>query len=272
MNEIFLNNVFRLTDDEIKNSKISLNIREVKTGPLCIDSWLKDKYAGHGFCAYLGKKNNFRLDQYCFAFYKLGWSGDQYLFVGAGKITEIPPIDRQGPCKYKTIKNLEIFVGRLVINVHKGNKMGRYVFPLKNWIENCEVVEILSKDFELEKFPGFKNLRLDYNNLYKSIYLNHSWKELLQSQKAVYAIVDKAPEDEYSGLGRIYVGSATGSRGMLFDRWKNYVDTLTGGNKEFEKLKKLKGEEYIKKYFQWSLLEHFDEDERDAVILEREKY
>ena len=35
---------------------------------------------------------------------------------------------------------------------------------------------------------------------------------------------------------------------------------------------KIKGEDYIKKYFQWSILENFDERTDDSIILEREKY
>ena len=70
----------------------------------------------------------------------------------------------------------------------------------------------------------------------------------------------------------IYVGKASSDRGMLYDRWKNYADNLTGKIKELELVKKQKGEEYIKKYFQWSLLENFDESTDDSIILEREKY
>lgn len=47
---------------------------------------------------------------------------------------------------------------------------------------------------------------------------------------------------------------------------------IGGKNKELELVKKQKGEEYIKKYFQWSLLENFDESTDDSIILEREKY
>lgn len=93
-----------------------------------------------------------------------------------------------------------------------------------------------------------------------------------QKTKRVYIIVDKSPQNEYSGLGRIYVCSATSQKGMLYDRWKNYVDNLNVHNKELEKVKKQKGEKYIKKYFQWSLVEHFDETVDDSTILNREKY
>lgn len=167
---------------------------------------------------------------------------------------------------------MQKYVGRLIIDVYKGNTQGRYNFNLKKFINDIRVVEILPELYGGEDFPGFKNLRLSYEQLYRGIYINRAWKSVLQTQKAVYVIIDKAPDDEYSGLGRIYVGKASSEKGLLYDRWKNYADNLTGGNKELEKIKKIKGEDYIKKYFQWSILENFDERTDDSIILEREKY
>ena len=59
---------------------------------------------------------------------------------------------------------------------------------------------------------------------------------------------------------------------MMYDRWKNYADTLTGGNKGLKEVRGINGDNYIRKYFQWSRLEHFDESVDDKTILDREKY
>lgn len=272
MENIYLNDILNFTDEEIDNCKISLNISQGKNGKLCLDSWLENGNNYDGFYSYSGLQANFKIGNLCLAFYKLGWSGNQYLFVGAGKITSMPTKEEKGVAQYEPIESLQKYVGRLIIDVYKGNTQGRYNFRLRKFINDCKVVEILPELYGGEYFPGFKNLRLSYEQLHRGIYINRAWKASLQTQKGIYVIVDKAPDSEYSGLGRIYVGKASSDRGMLYDRWKNYADNLTGKNKELELVKKQKGEEYIKKYFQWSLLENFDESTDDSIILEREKY
>lgn len=272
-NCIYLNDIFNLTDKEIDNCKISLSISEGKNGQLCIDSWLRDETnLSSGFWPYYGIQTNFKVGQYCLCFYRMGYYGDYYLFVGSGKITEIPKKEDNLPAKYTPIERLQKYVGRLVIKVSKGNTMGRYNFNLRKYLNECEVAEIKVNKYSGNKFPGYKNMILSYEELEKAIYLYRGWEGCLNNKKGIYAIVDKAPENEYSGLGRIYIGKASGENGMLYQRWKNYADNLTGGNKELERVKKLKGEDYIKKYFQWSLLEDFDESYSDDKILERENH
>lgn len=272
MVDIYLNDILNLTDAEIDNCKISLNISQGKHGRLCLDSWLEDGNTYDGFYSYYGPQANFKVGNLCLAFYKLGWSGNQYLFVGAGKITSMPTKEERGAAQYEPIERLQKYVVRLIIDVYKDNTQGRYNFKLRKFINDCKVVEILLESYGGEDFPGFKNLRLSYEQLHRGIYINRSWKAVLKTQKGIYVIVDKAPDSEYSGLGRIYAGKASSENGMLYDRWKSYADNLTGGNKELELVKKQKGEEYIKKYFQWSLLENFDESTDDSVVLKREKY
>ena len=272
MEEILLNDIFHLTDEEIRSCKISLNISSGKNAPLCLDRWLKDGSTSDGFWAYYGNQCNFRVGYFNLAFYKLGWSGNQYLFVGAGRITKIPPKADLLPAEYEEIPELQKYAGRLIVDVYKGNTQGRYNFNLATYLNKCKVVSVLPEKYGLEDFPGYKNLSVDYAKLHRAIYLSESWKTALKLQKGIYVIVDNAPESDYSGFGRLYIGSATSSKGMLFDRWKNYADTLTGGNKELKNVLKLKGDSYIKEHFRWTLIEHFDEDVDDKVILEREKY
>lgn len=272
MGEIYLNDIINFSENEINNSKISLNISEGKNGRLCLDSWLETKSTRPGFWCYYGKQKNFKIGQYCLAFYKIDWGGNKYLLVGAGKITNIPAKEEWKPASYEPIERLQKFVGRLIIDVYKGNTQGRYNFNLKKYIYQAKVVEILPSEFEIRKFPGFNNLRLNYTELYKAIYVYRTWEEVLKTRKAIYIIVDKSKDEDYSGLGRIYVGKASSENGMLYARWKNYVDSLTGGNKELEKVKRIKGEEYIKNNFQWSVIESFDESYDDNIISEREKY
>ncbi len=272
MEDIFLNDILHFSKEEINNCKISLNISEGKNGRLCLDTWLENGSTSAGFCCYYGKQSNFKVGKMCLAFYKIGRSGNKYLLVGAGTITKLPTLEERGPAIYEPIERLQKYVGRVIIDVYKGNTQGRYNFNLKKYIDQCKVAEILPDQYGDDDFPGFKNLVLSYEQLVKGIYINRTWQGILKTQKGIYAIVDKAPDSEYSGLGRIYVGKASSEKGMLYQRWKNYADNLTGGNKELEKIKKLKGEDYIKQYFQWSLLENFDESVDDEIILQREKH
>lgn len=87
----------------------------------------------------------------------------------------------------------------------------------------------------------------------------------LQNQKAVYLITDKK-------TGKLYVGSATSKDKMLLSRWQSYVNNGHGGNKELKDLVNKKGIDYIKEYFQYSLLENFNGKVDDDYILSREKW
>ena len=66
-----------------------------------------------------------------------------------------------------------------------------------------------------------------------------TWIGALKNVKAIYAITDISN-------GKLYIGSACGNGG-LFGRWSDYINNLTGGNQEFEDIKKINGEDYIKK-------------------------
>ena len=57
---------------------------------------------------------------------------------------------------------------------------------------------------------------------------------------------------------------------MLLQRWSNYVENGHGGNIELKKLVEEKGFDYVKKYFQYSILENYNAKIDDHIILERE--
>ena len=87
----------------------------------------------------------------------------------------------------------------------------------------------------------------------------------LENQKAVYLITD-------ANNGKLYVGSATSKNKMLLQRWSNYIENGHGGNKELKELVEKKGFDYVKKYFQYSILENYNAKVDDHVILERESW
>ncbi len=76
--------------------------------------------------------------------------------------------------------------------------------------------------------------------------------------------------DTYSG--KLYVGSASGEKGMLLQRWRNYIDSGHGGNKDLIALVDDLGFEYVKEHFQYSILENYNARVDDHVILQRESW
>ena len=72
--------------------------------------------------------------------------------------------------------------------------------------------------------------------------------------------------------GKHYVGSATSESGMLLSRWRAYISSGHGGNKELITLVESKGFDYVKQYFQYSILENYNSREDDKKILERESW
>ena len=80
------------------------------------------------------------------------------------------------------------------------------------------------------------------------------------NQKGVYLITDVES-------GKRYVGSAYGEE-MLLGRWKNYIASGHGGNKDL----KQHDFEYIKKNFRYSILEIYKSTIDDKVIIHREQF
>ena len=92
------------------------------------------------------------------------------------------------------------------------------------------------------------------------------WKMALSSVKGVYCITD-------TSTGQLYIGSASGDAGGIWQRWSSYanVKNLTGSNKTFEDLKS-REESYIVDNFTYSILEIFDMRTKREDIIHREEY
>ena len=104
-----------------------------------------------------------------------------------------------------------------------------------------------------EPFPGFLDISVSYEELRDIInepirYSN--WQDKMRSVNAIYLITDTKD-------GMMYVGSTSGRNG-LFGRWRNYVRTKHGGNKEL----KAKLQKHPRRYldFEFSVLEVLPKD------------
>ena len=89
---------------------------------------------------------------------------------------------------------------------------------------------------------------------------------MCSSDLGVYCITDKA-------TGRLYIGSASGNSGGIWQRWSSYgnVENLTGGNKTFEEIKNF-DKTYIVENFSYSILEVFDVKTKREEIIHREEF
>ena len=87
-----------------------------------------------------------------------------------------------------------------------------------------------------------------------------SWQTALGNQKGVYLLID-------SKIGKQYVGSAYG-QDMLLGRWEQYIKTSHGGNKELKILK----ETYIQDNFYFTILQTFNPNIDNQIIIARESY
>ena len=126
--------------------------------------------------------------------------------------------------------------------------------------------QILPAIYDGEDFPGYDKVKLSYTQLETIINRNKKdWVAALSNQKGVYLITDTL-------TGKLYVGSASSKEEMLLKRWKDYVNNGHGGNVELKKLVEEKGFDYVKKYFQYSLLENYNSRVDSKIICDREQW
>jgi group I intron endonuclease len=82
--------------------------------------------------------------------------------------------------------------------------------------------------------------------------------------KGVYCLTDK-------NSGQLYIGSAYGDNGVA-QRWEDYFETKTGGNKSLIALYKEKTDGYFEENFQFTLIEYFGMYCDKNKIIKREQY
>jgi hypothetical protein len=216
--------------------------------------------------------NNLGAAEYVMAFAQYYPYGPQYfIFGGYFKVEKSVPETFGGPGYDLTpLPKFSEYIKRLIVRLER--PVGRDVYL--RWYEslqggrlNPEIFE-LAPDTKLGTFPGYQNVRLRHHELQRIIRNDEpSWKDALSSVKGVYVITDLSD-------GRLYVGSASGEAGGLWQRWSSYAHlrNLTGGNAELERLRNDSGDAHIIESFQYSILEIFDPKTRADTILKRESF
>lgn len=261
-----LNDLLDLTKDELKNTKIRLNTYNGQTNP--IDEYKKNPDSLLKWNYWNNKK--YSVGQVSIGLVKM--DNDNWLLFTIGKITKLldKPLyfnDKKNggvQVEYETIQKYSDLYGRVIIRYN--NNSQQMFRNAEGLIDKLEVKEILPSVYTGFDFPGYDNVSLSYSQLETIIYGNYpSYCNAIANQKAVYVITDK-------NTGKLYIGSATSNHGMLLSRWKSYIQNGHGGNEKLKKLVSELGFNYVKQYFQYTIIENFNSKVDDSYVLSRENY
>ena len=202
-----------------------------------------------------------------FIFYLIQFypENDTWLFGGIWEVDslnqeELKKVESQG---WGFIYNIELtdmyknLIGRLKVKYTHNIRNGRN--KMEEFYPHLILKEIMPEPFHGTAFPGYKNLHLSFRQM--SLIMERDrpeWRTALQLP-GIYVLTDTC-------TGKRYVGQAGGAGG-IWQRWKDYVVSGHGGNKNLEKLSK----EYIAKNFTFTLLEIVPSGLNDELF-QRESY
>lgn len=258
---IKLDDLLRIPDSESSNAKVRFNQHDGHADPM--DLYLRNpEIVNSQWLFWRNKQRFFNVGQIAICLMKL--SNDEWLLTTIKRVTQ--ELDVTNGINYigEELEAYKQYFGRVIIKYHRTSQsQGMFYNTVR---DDLEVLEILPSVFDGDEFPGYDRVRLSYTQL-KSIIerKKKSWIAALENQKAVYLITDKSN-------GKLYVGSATSDNGMLLSRWSSYAENGHGGNVELKKLIDEQGFDYIRKNFQYSILENYNARIDDKVILERESW
>ncbi len=260
---IRLNDLLRLSDEEIARTKVRLNADY--DGEDAVEVYRRDPdRVNCGGFLWRAKQRMFSVGQIGICLLQV--RRDLWLLTTVKTITK--DLGVEGGVSYEAdeVERLKPYFNRVMVRWHRTRQEQNQCVMFARLMDDLEVQSVLEDEYDGEEFPGYDSVSLSYSNLASIVRLGkRDWVNALRGQKAVYLITDTA-------TGRLYVGSATSDKGMLLDRWTAYVDTLHGGDVKLKALVGEKGAEYVKRNFRYSILENFNARVDDATILKRESY
>lgn len=261
MGKILLKDILNFSDEELRVAKVKFNQFNGDTDPM--DEYLRDPEVINTTWLFWRAKNRyFFVGQIAICFLKLTW--DTWLLTTIKRVTKELNVTDGVNYEGEEVGRYRSLFGRVIVKHHKTYMTQGRIFT--EVMEDLEVCQVLPATFDGDDFPGYDNVCLSYEQLANIINKNkRDWIAALSNQKAVYLITDK-------NNGKLYVGSATSEYGMLLQRWSSYVANGHGGNKELVELVKQEGFEYVKKNFQYSILENYNAKIDDKIVLRRESW
>lgn len=258
---IYLNDLLHLDEQVLNNTKIKFNQWNGSENPM--DIYKRDpEEINSRWLFWRTERRYFTVGQIAICLLKL--THDTWLLTTVKEVTKEYGVKVGVNYDGVEIESLKQYFGRVIIKYHKKHTVqGVYA---DKYIDRLEVIHILPSTFDGEDFPGYDNVRLSYSQLETIINRNKKdWVAALENQKAVYLITDK-------NIGKQYVGSAYGDNGMLLQRWSSYIHNGHGGNVDLKKIVEEHGFQYVKDYFQYSILENYNSRTDKKVIIQRESW
>ena len=260
MNKILLNDILKISKEDIKKYKIKFNINNGYEEPLVVMSESRKK-----ICDWIGwKKSKDDLSRpKVIAFVRYYTvSDEQWIFAGIYDVEKKDNFNEIQECvgyELKPVEEYENLYGRLVVK-YKNNTQ-QLKRDAEKVINEIEVVELLKKPYNSVEFSGYNNINLSFKELQIIIKNNiDEWKRKLENITGIYMLFDKK-------TGKKYIGSAYGKEG-IWQRWSSYINLQHGGNKELIQLDK----NYIKENMIFTLLEWYAIGTDENFIISRENY
>lgn len=258
---IKLNDLLHLTDEQASKAKVKFNRDNGYDDPIDIYKSNPD-LINKQWLYWRNKNRYFDVGQIAICLVKI--RSEYWLLTTIDTVVEELNVLNGINYKGTPFSEYQEYFGRTIIKFHKSFQTQGVNYS--TIADELEVCQILPDTFDDDDFPGYDKVNLSYNQL-KSILDRgkKDWIAALESQKAVYLITD-------TNNGKLYVGSATSSYGMLLQRWSNYVSNGHGGNKELKRIVDSESIEYVQSYFRYTILENYNSKVDDAVVLERESW
>ena len=256
MNSIKLNDILKLGN--LNNVKIRFNLMfggNWKPIEIFKDNNLNELLNGH-YWNY-PKKKSYKNGQVTVGLIRIKSNENLFLLFHIGKVTKDLNIKGGVGYEFETLTEYEKYFGRVIVRYK--NKSQNMVRLATSVIDDCEIAQILPDVFDNDIFPGYDKVNISWNELSRVI-TKENWKTALRNQKGVYLITD-------TSNGKMYIGSAYGDE-MILNRWKSYVQSGNGGNKELKMLEF----DHIKKHFRFSILDIFKSTTDSEIIIERESW
>ena len=266
MDELYLNDLLRFSREEMERVKVRFNLQP-KGGQDPMELYLENREkVNTEWLLAKKKKGFFQEGEIAIALVRLDDQG-RWLLTTIKRITKaLDVVSETGAIAYEAseLEQYAPYFGRTAVRYHKTGQAPLWRY--KKIHEKLVVDEILPAVYTGEGFPGYDQVRLSWQKLKRIAEQRPAdWINALENQKAVYLITD-------TSNGQLYVGSATSRNRMLMVRWESYVKTLHGGNKKLRRIVEEKGEDHIKNYFQYSILENYNAKVSDDFVLKREAW
>ena len=258
---LFLNDLLHWSEEDCRKAKVKFNQYNNKDNPLDIYLSAPDQ-VNTDWLFWRTKRRYFFAGQIAVCLVRLSY--DTWLLTTIKEVVKELGVLHGVNYEGLEIEKFRPLYGRVVIKYHKtSQQQGRAYESIK---DELEVLQLLPSVYDGEDFPGYDKVRLSFAQLANIVSRRKKdWISALENQKAVYLITDRHS-------GKLYVGSATAEKGMLLQRWSAYVATGHGENVELKKLVEREGFDYVKKNFQYSILENYNAKIDDQVVLARESW